>query len=167
MGSLTTTSLRTTAIFVGKHRRSWDIQFPPFVTNTEFKEEFGQNLIARRLPKREIMGHDFDDAMVHWRLVGRNTSWAGQFSSQERNQEPRLVLPGQANSHETLLEHSEQDGGLLLFIVALFAVFFSFKLTQCCSHQKPLQKPTCSCKLSRKLGSGYIHQHDEANVIPV
>ena len=60
--------------------------------------------------------------------------------------EPRLILPGQANSHETLLKHSEQDGGLLLFIVAvalcfvfivtLFAVFFSFKLTQCCSHQK-------------------------------
>merc|ERR1712107_939610 len=89
------------------------------------------NLIARRLPQREIMGHDFDDAMVHWRLVGRNTSWAGQFSSQERNQEPRLIL------------------------------------TQCCRHQKPLQQPTCSCKLSRKLGSGYIHQHDEANVIPV
>jgi len=91
--------------------------------------------------------------------------------------ESRLILPGQANSHETLLKHSEQDGGLLLFIVAvalcfvfivtLFAVFFSFKLTQCCSHQKPLQQPTCSCKLSRKLGSGYIHQHDEANVIPV
>merc|ERR1711963_809278 len=156
MGSLTTTSLRTT---------------------TEFKEGLAQNLIAKRLPKRKIMGHDFDDAMVHWRLVGRNTSWAGQFSSQERNQEPRLILPGQADSHETLLKHSEQDGGLLLFIVAvalcfvfiftLFAVFFSFKLTQCCSHQKPLQKPTCSCKLSRKLGSGYIPQHDEANVIPV
>merc|ERR1712107_836455 len=68
-----------------------------------------QNLIAKRLPQREIMGHDFDDAMVHWRLVGRNTSWVGQFSSQERNQEPRLILPGQANSHETLLKHSEQD----------------------------------------------------------
>merc|ERR1712004_47847 len=175
MGSLTTTSLSTT--IVGKHRTSWDIQRQNFVTNTEFNEGFGQNIIARSSPKREIMGHDFDDAMVHWRLVGRNTSWAGQFSSQERNQEPRLILPGQANSHETLLKHSEQDGGLLLFIVAvalclvfivtLFAVFFSFKLTQCCSHQKPLQKPTCSCKLSRKLGSGYIHQHDEANVIPV
>ena len=96
------------------------------------------------------MGEGFDDAMVHWRLVGRNTSWAGQFSSQERNQEPRLILAGQPGSssslHETLLKQSEQDAGLLLFIVAialclvflvtLFAVFFSCKLASCCSHQK-------------------------------
>ena len=95
------------------------------------------------------MGPDFDAAMVHWRLVGRNTSWAGQFSSQERNQEPRLILAGQpgSSSHETLLKQSEQDAGLLLFIVAialclvflltLFAVFFSCKLARCCSsHQK-------------------------------
>ena len=75
---------------VGKDQTYWDIQLPHFVTNTEFKEGLAQNLIAKRLPQREIMGHDFDDAMVHWRLVGRNTSWAGQFSSQERNQEPRL-----------------------------------------------------------------------------
>jgi hypothetical protein len=95
------------------------------------------------------MGQGFDEAMVHWRLVGRNTSWAGQFSSQERNQEPRLILAGQpgSGSHETLLKQSEQDAGLLLFIVAialclvflltLFAVFFSCKLARCCSsHQK-------------------------------
>ena len=94
------------------------------------------------------MGPDFDAAMVHWRLVGRNTSWAGQFSSQERNQEPRLILAGQpgSNSHETLLKQSEQDAGLLLFVVAitlclvflitLFAVFFSCKVTRCCSNQK-------------------------------
>ena len=95
------------------------------------------------------MGQGFDEAMVHWRLVGRNTSWAGQFSSQERNQEPRLILAGQpgSSSHETLLKQSEQDAGLFLFIVAialclvflltLFAVFFSCKLARCCSsHQK-------------------------------
>ena len=73
--------------------------------------------------------------------------------------EYRLILPGQANSHETLLKHSEQDGGLLLFIVAvalcfvfivtLFAVFFSFKLTQCCSHQKVNKR--CYMKAQRFL----------------
>jgi len=123
------------------------------------------------------MGQGFDEAMVHWRLFGRNTSWAGQFSSQERNQDPRLILAGQpGSSHETLLKHSEQDAGLLLFIVAitlclvflitLFAVFFSCKLTRCCSNNQKPHPPVCSCKLSRKLGSGYIHQHDET-VIPV
>jgi len=124
------------------------------------------------------MGQDFDEAMQHWRLVGRNASWAGQFSSQERNQEPRLILPGSSSSssHETLMKQSEQDAGLLLFIVAialclvflvtLFAVFFSCKLARCCSSHEKQRQPVCSCKLSRKLGSGYIHQHDET-IIPV
>ena len=96
------------------------------------------------------MGQGFDEAMVHWRLFGRNTSWAGQFSSQERNQDPRLILAGQpGSSHETLLKHSEQDAGLLLFIVAitlclvflitLFAVFFSCKLTHCCSNNQKVR----------------------------
>ena len=107
------------------------------------------------------MGPDFDAAMVHWRLVGRNTSWAGQFSSQERNQEPRLILAGQpgsfSSSHETLLKQAEQDAGLLLFIVAialclvfliaLFAVFFSCKLARCCSNQK-----VSDCQLEPYLG---------------
>ena len=53
----------------------------------------------------------------------------------------------------------------LVFLLSLLAVLLSCKVRACCARRTAKEQP-CSCKLSRRLGSGYIHQHDE-QVIPV